>query len=142
MRLKPGRPDLRDHARYFDVPAAGTGAPLTVTWAGVATLLISDGTSALLTDGFFSRPGLLTVALRRIALSETPQVRRDHAIAAAKRLHLPAPTHSVIGKAMQEDDRRARARRRVVQFDVAVDRDPGFEHRAQAHRVPANTVTF
>src|SRR5690606_34005804 len=34
---------------------------------GVATLLIDDGESAFLTDGFFSRPGLLDVGLRKIA---------------------------------------------------------------------------
>ncbi|RDH78609.1 MBL fold metallo-hydrolase [Mycolicibacterium moriokaense] len=69
MRLKPGRPDLRDYTRYFDVPEAGVDAPLTVTWAGVTTLLIDDGSSALMTDGFFSRPGLANVGLGRIAPS-------------------------------------------------------------------------
>ena len=64
MRLKPGRPDLRNYARYFDVPEASPDAPLTVTWAGVTTLLIDDGASAVMTDGFFSRPGLATVGLR------------------------------------------------------------------------------
>ena len=59
MRLKLGRPDLRDYAGSFDAPAAGLDAPLTVTWAGVTTLLIDDGESAVMTDGFFSRPGLL-----------------------------------------------------------------------------------
>lgn len=34
---------------------------LRVTWAGVATLLIDDGETALMTDGFFSRPGLLSL---------------------------------------------------------------------------------
>jgi len=46
MRLKLGRPDLRDYVRFFDAPSAGPDAPLTVTWAGVTTLLIDDGTSA------------------------------------------------------------------------------------------------
>ena len=69
MRLKPGRPDLRDYAGYFNVPDAATDAPLTVTWAGVTTLLLDDGSSALMTDGFFSRPGLATVGLGQIAPS-------------------------------------------------------------------------
>ena len=55
-----------DFAKRFDVPAADAGTPLTVTWLGVATLLISDGTSAVMTDGFFSRPSLAAVALRRV----------------------------------------------------------------------------
>jgi L-ascorbate metabolism protein UlaG (beta-lactamase superfamily) len=66
MRLKLGRPALKDFAKRFDVPSADAGAPLTVTWLGVATLLISDGKSALMTDGFFSRPSLAEVALKRI----------------------------------------------------------------------------
>ncbi|MFC8530442.1 MBL fold metallo-hydrolase [Nocardia sp. NPDC057227] len=67
MRPKLGRPDLRGYAARFDVPAAGPGSPLTLTWLGVTTLLIDDGAGALLTDGFFSRPSLAAVALRRIA---------------------------------------------------------------------------
>src|SRR6476620_2799871 len=69
MRLKLGRPDLTDYAGSFDAPAAGPDAPLTVTWAGVTTLLIDDGTSAVMTDGFFSRPGLLEVVLRQLSPS-------------------------------------------------------------------------
>jgi L-ascorbate metabolism protein UlaG (beta-lactamase superfamily) len=72
MRLKAGRPDLREYADRFDVPAAGPESVLTVTWLGVATLLIDDGDSALMTDGFFSRPRLLTVGLRTI----TPSLER------------------------------------------------------------------
>ncbi|HYZ67095.1 MAG TPA: MBL fold metallo-hydrolase, partial [Mycobacterium sp.] len=59
MRLKPGRPDLRHYARFFDTSDAGADSMLTATWAGVTTLLIDDGTDAVMTDGFFSRPGLL-----------------------------------------------------------------------------------
>jgi len=66
MRLKLGRPVLEDFTRRFDVPPADAGTPLTVTWLGVATLLISDGESALMTDGFFSRPSLAAVAVKRV----------------------------------------------------------------------------
>jgi len=69
MRLKAGRPDLSDYTRYFDAPEAKADAPLTVAWAGVTTLLVDDGSSALMTDGFFSRPGLAAVGLRQIAPS-------------------------------------------------------------------------
>ncbi|RUP29307.1 MAG: MBL fold metallo-hydrolase [Mycolicibacterium sp.] len=66
MRLKLGRPDLAAYTRHFDQPAAGSDSPLAVTWAGVTTMLVSDGSSALLTDGFFSRPSLLAVGLGRL----------------------------------------------------------------------------
>ncbi|MDY6995225.1 MAG: MBL fold metallo-hydrolase [Actinomycetota bacterium] len=69
MRLKLGRPDLEAYLGYVDAPSASATSPLTVSWAGVTTLLIDDGTSAVLTDGFFSRPGLLTVAARPLRCS-------------------------------------------------------------------------
>jgi len=40
---------------------------LRLTFAGVATVLVSDGETALLTDGFFSRPGLLRLAFGEVA---------------------------------------------------------------------------
>ncbi|BBX63754.1 hypothetical protein MSAS_29280 [Mycobacterium saskatchewanense] len=69
MRLKPGRPDISRHSARFDAPAAAPDAPLTVTWLGVATLLIDDGSSALMTDGYFSRPGLARVAAGTVSPS-------------------------------------------------------------------------
>ena len=69
MRLRPGRPDLARHSHLFSVPVAGPDAPLTVTWLGVSTLLIDDGTSAVMTDGFFSRPGLGRVGVGKVSPS-------------------------------------------------------------------------
>jgi L-ascorbate metabolism protein UlaG (beta-lactamase superfamily) len=51
------------------VPVAGPDTPLTVTWLGVSTLLIDDGTSAVMTDGFFSRPGLGRVGVGKVTPS-------------------------------------------------------------------------
>lgn len=67
MRLKPGRPDLAGYGHRFTVPAAAPGAALSLTWLGVSTLLIDDGSSALLTDGYFSRPGLARVQFGKVA---------------------------------------------------------------------------
>jgi L-ascorbate metabolism protein UlaG (beta-lactamase superfamily) len=69
MRLRAGRPDLARHAHRFSVPVAGPDAPLTVTWLGVSTLLIDDGSSAMMTDGFFSRPGLGRVGVGKVSPS-------------------------------------------------------------------------
>ena len=57
MRLKLGRPDLRRRASRFDVPPAA--GDLAVTFLGVSTLLFDDGESAVMFDGYFSRPSLL-----------------------------------------------------------------------------------
>jgi L-ascorbate metabolism protein UlaG (beta-lactamase superfamily) len=65
VRIRTGRPDLAVHADRFDVPAAGD-ADLSVTFLGVSTLLVDDGSSAILTDGFFSRPSMTRVLLGRI----------------------------------------------------------------------------
>lgn len=92
MRLKLGRPDIARYADRFDAPAAEPGA-LSVTWMGVATLLIDDGSSALMTDGYFSRPGLAKVAAGRVAPS---QPRVDGCLARAKvsRLAAVIPVHT------------------------------------------------
>jgi L-ascorbate metabolism protein UlaG (beta-lactamase superfamily) len=98
MRLRPGRPDLADYARFFDLPAAGP-APLTVTWAGVTTLLIDDGTSAIMTDGFFSRPSLLRVGLGRIAPS-APRIDGCLARLGVRTLAAVLPVHTHFDHAM------------------------------------------
>ncbi|OBF72107.1 MBL fold metallo-hydrolase [Mycobacterium sp. 852002-51613_SCH5001154] len=94
MRLKLGRPDIGRYADRFDAPGAEPGS-LSVTWMGVATLLIDDGSSALLTDGYFSRPGLARVATGRVAPSPA---RVDGCLARAKvsRLEAVIPVHTHI----------------------------------------------
>jgi L-ascorbate metabolism protein UlaG (beta-lactamase superfamily) len=93
MRLRPGRPDLARHAHRFSVPVAGSDAPLTVTWLGVSTLLIDDGSSALMTDGFFSRPGLARVGVGKVSPSPA---RVDGCLArvGVKRLAAVIPVHT------------------------------------------------
>jgi L-ascorbate metabolism protein UlaG (beta-lactamase superfamily) len=64
-RKRLGRPDIAAHAGRFDVQPAAAHE-LGVTFLGVATLLMDDGESAIMTDGFFSRPSLLKVGLGKI----------------------------------------------------------------------------
>lgn len=93
MRLRPGRPDLQAYAARLDTPAATPRSPLTVTWAGVTTLLVDDGSSALMTDGFFSRPGLASVGLGRIAPS-APRVDGCLARLRVEKLDAVLPVHT------------------------------------------------
>lgn len=65
MRLKIGRPDLASYADRFDVGEA-TGV-FSATFLGVSTILLDDGHTAILTDGFFSRPSLVDVAVSKIS---------------------------------------------------------------------------
>lgn len=58
-------PSLAPYAalRFPDAAAAPRtpGHTLRVTYAGVATLLFDDGETAIMTDGFFTRPGVLSL---------------------------------------------------------------------------------
>jgi L-ascorbate metabolism protein UlaG (beta-lactamase superfamily) len=97
MRLRLGRPDLGRYAERFDVPAAE--GDLAVTFLGVSTLLLDDGESAILTDGYFSRPSLVKVGLGRIA----PDVDRiDAALARTGTEQLAAvlPVHTHVDHAL------------------------------------------
>lgn len=93
MRLKLGRPDLGRYADRFDVPAAATAGDLGITFLGVSTLLLDDGQSAVMTDGFFSRPPLLRVAAGKIAPDHH---RIDTALArvGVERLDAVLPVHT------------------------------------------------
>jgi L-ascorbate metabolism protein UlaG (beta-lactamase superfamily) len=91
MRAKLGRPDLGRYADRFDVPVA-TGR-FSVTFLGVSSLLLDDGASAVLTDGFFSRPSLPTVALRRLA-PDHDRIATAMARAAISHLDVVAPVHT------------------------------------------------
>ena len=96
MRLKLGRPSLEGHRDRFDVPGADAGPG--VTFLGVSTLLIDDGTTALITDGFFTRPGLLAVAFGQLRPDEDLVAAcLDRALAACPRIprvEAVIPVHS------------------------------------------------
>ena len=93
MRLKLGRPDIGGYRERFDVPSASPDSALTVMWLGVSTVLVRDGATALLTDGFFSRPGLLDVGLGRIRPS-LPRIDDSLRRAGIDRLAAVLPVHT------------------------------------------------
>jgi L-ascorbate metabolism protein UlaG (beta-lactamase superfamily) len=94
MRLKFGRPDLADHASLFDLSPAATD-DLGVTFLGVSSLLVDDGTSALMTDGFFSRPSLPAAVLGRISPDEvTIGACLERALASGPRVEALVCVHS------------------------------------------------
>src|SRR3954470_19105140 len=91
MRVKLGRPDIRAYADRFDVPAALGGFSVRVL--GVASLLFDDGESAVMTDGYFSRPSLRKAGLGRVA---PDPARIDAALGrlGVTRLDAVLPVHS------------------------------------------------
>lgn len=97
MRFKLGRPDLAAYADRFDAPAAE--GDFSVTFLGVASLLLDDGTSAVMTDGFFSRPPLLRSALGKIA-PDHDRIGACLERAGVTRLDAVAPVHTHYDHAM------------------------------------------
>ncbi len=85
------RPDLADFDHLDTLPAA-TGS-FSVTWGGVATLLLDDGTDQFLTDGFFSRPSMRKVGLRRIR-PDQERIERGLDALGADRVRVLLPVHS------------------------------------------------
>lgn len=71
---------------------------LTVTFLGVSTLLFEDGETAIMTDGFFSRPGLLSVATR--IRPDTGRIAAALRRAGVSRLAAVIPVHSHYDHAM------------------------------------------
>lgn len=120
MRLRLGRPDIAHYRDRFDVPAADPDAALSIMWLGVSTLLVDDGTSALLTDGFFSRPGLVDVGLRRL----TPSAARiDYCLnrAQVNRLAAVLPVHTHYDHAMDSAPVAARTGARLIGGESAAN---------------------
>jgi L-ascorbate metabolism protein UlaG (beta-lactamase superfamily) len=99
VRLKLGRPDLGAYSAHFDVPPATQATPLSVAWGGVTTLLIDDGSSALMTDGFFSRPSFTTVAARPLR-SSRPRIEAALSQLGVSRLEAVVPVHTHYDHAM------------------------------------------
>ncbi|MGW6379049.1 MBL fold metallo-hydrolase [Rhodococcus sp. NPDC055112] len=91
MRLRLGRPDINRYADRFDLAPATDG--LAVTFLGVASLLLDDGSSAIMTDGFFTRPGLPRVLLGRIA-PDPDRIDAALSQAAVTRLDAVIPVHT------------------------------------------------
>ena len=94
MRIRLGRPDIDCYSERFTVPDAAADSPISVSWLGVSTLLVDDGSSAVLTDGFFSRPGLLNVGLRRRLSSSPARIADALTRAGITRLAAVLPVHT------------------------------------------------
>jgi L-ascorbate metabolism protein UlaG (beta-lactamase superfamily) len=74
--------------------------PVTATWLGVTTVLFDDGETQLLTDGFFSRPGLLDLVLDRSVAPDVSGIERALADAGITRLAAVMTVHSHYDHAM------------------------------------------
>jgi L-ascorbate metabolism protein UlaG (beta-lactamase superfamily) len=92
-------PSLTPYANLMLAPADSTHAEMRVTFLGVSTLLLDDGETAILTDGFFSRPGRFRVVAGKIA-PDRERITRSLAHAGIRRLAAVIVTHSHYDHAM------------------------------------------
>ncbi|CAA0121528.1 Uncharacterised protein [Halioglobus japonicus] len=97
------RPDMSEVGIPYAQPAA-SDAPLTVTWLGIATLIIDDGETQIMTDGFVSRPSALDLLLRRPIVTDTNDVERVIETYKIDRLAAIMPVHSHYDHAMDTAD--------------------------------------
>jgi L-ascorbate metabolism protein UlaG (beta-lactamase superfamily) len=143
MRLKLGRPKLDDYRDFFDAPAAAADAPLTVTWAGVTTLLVDDGDSALMTDGFFSRPSLAAVGTRKLTPSE-PRIDGCLARLGVSSLDAVLPVHTHFDHAMDSAVVAARTGAKLVggTSTAQVGRGQGLAEDRLVTAWPGNPITL
>lgn len=95
------RPSLDD----VDWPAppfvsASISDTVTVTWLGVTTLLFDDGETQILIDGYFSRPTLQDVVLRRPIDNDAAMINYALDEYRMRRLAAIIPVHSHFDHAM------------------------------------------
>jgi L-ascorbate metabolism protein UlaG (beta-lactamase superfamily) len=94
------RPSMDEVGIAYAQPAAPDSKGLTVKWFGISTLLIDDGETQLLTDGFFSRPSLLDIVLKRPIAPEIETITRVLTEQKMDRLAAVIPVHSHYDHAM------------------------------------------
>lgn len=73
---------------------------VTVTWLGVTTLLFDDGETQILIDGFFSRPTLADILLRRPVENDAAMINFALDEYRMRRLAAIIPVHSHFDHAM------------------------------------------
>jgi L-ascorbate metabolism protein UlaG (beta-lactamase superfamily) len=98
VSLWNSRPSL-DNIAWGAGPEARDGT-LSVTWLGVTTVLIDDGETQILLDGFFSRPGLVDGILRRPVSNDAAIINFAMHEFGMRRLAAIIPLHSHFDHAM------------------------------------------
>ena len=92
------RPSL-DNIAWPAAPESDDGA-LSATWLGVTTVLIDDGDTQILIDGFFSRPSLADGLLRRPVVNDAAIINYALHEFDMRRLAAVIPVHSHFDHAM------------------------------------------
>ncbi len=97
------RPSLAPYVNLALAPAASKATGLRVTFLGVSTLLFDDGETAILTDGFFTRPDGKTVFTRKV-MPDSERIAKSLERAGITRLAAVIVTHSHYDHAMDSPE--------------------------------------
>ena len=82
------------------IESAANADVVTVTWLGVTTLLFDDGETQILIDGFFSRPSMADILLRRPVENDAANINYAMNEFRMRRLAAIIPVHSHFDHAM------------------------------------------
>ena len=94
------RPGMDDVGIEYAIPTSSVDARVTVKWLGISTLVIDDGRTQLMIDGFFSRPGLFDLISGRPLEPDPVFIRQALADLQVERLAAVIPVHSHYDHAM------------------------------------------
>ncbi|MEM8497620.1 MAG: MBL fold metallo-hydrolase [Pseudomonadota bacterium] len=97
------RPGMSDVGIPY-APQATNDAAVKVRWLGVATLLIDDGETQILTDGFVSRPSAIDLLLQRPIAPDINAIKQFVQTQQLNRLAAIMPVHSHFDHAMDSAD--------------------------------------
>ena len=97
------RPDMREVGIPYAEPAHPS-ATLTATWLGVSTLLLDDGETQIMTDGFISRPSLSDILMERPIAPDISALEKAIETHGIKRLAAVVPLHSHYDHALDSAD--------------------------------------
>ncbi len=137
------RPGMSEVGIPYAEPAPDN-APLTVTWLGIATLLIDDGTTQIMTDGFVSRPSLLDLLLRRPIITDVDAVGEVIEAHGIDRLAAIMPVHSHYDHAMDTADFARLAGADILGSETTANiaRSSSFDESRMVTVEPGQTYTY
>jgi L-ascorbate metabolism protein UlaG (beta-lactamase superfamily) len=136
------RPPLDAYSALV-LPQAPAGAAVRVRFAGVTTLVFDDGETAWTTDGFFSRPGWLRLALMKIG---PDPAAIDRGLGSLDVTHLAAvvPVHSHYDHAMDAPLTATRTGALLIgsESTLNIGRGAGIPEDRMRKAAPGDSITL
>ena len=119
-------------------------AALTATWLGVTTVLIDDGETQILIDGFFSRPTLADGLLRRPVSNDAATINFALHEFGMRNLAAVIPVHSHFDHAMDVGEIALRSKASVLgsESTANIARGAGVPEEQVVVATPDETYTF